>query len=452
MPVFLQRIIAFFRRYPGILYSLVLLVLIPLVLFYNTMFVTRSFTSAIDRTLQSKALMVENVLEVFLADSVDDPSAVQKKVREVARTNEDIHNLRVLREQGGGQFRVLASQDASEVDQTTSDPSLALALSQNQTIANIRVRENGERFWHVIKPLHDNNGTKVGVVTMALSLARTDSVITQTITRSYLLVVAAIVLSVLLVAQHTRLFGYVSLSKRLREIDQMKDNFIRMATHELQSPIVNIRGYLRTLEEEVKEKLDERELQLLDRAAISAKNMSNLSEDILEVSRIEQGRLDLTPETIDPREVIRDVEEEMAIKAEEKDLTFTASVPDQQALIRVNPKRLRQILTNFVSNAIKYTPEGTVEIVAEIDEKKRNYRIAVRDTGIGLSAEERKSLFQRFHRIKTRETAGIPGTGLGLWISKQLAEKMDGQVHVESMKGVGSKFSVVFPLVQHEEN
>jgi two-component system phosphate regulon sensor histidine kinase PhoR len=105
-------------------------------------------------------------------------------------------------------------------------------------------------------------------------------------------------------------------------------------------------------------------------------------------------------------------------------------------------------LVNLLENAIKYTFKGNITIRNIIDEGKKRYIIEVQDTGIGISAEDQKRLFEKFYRVKTRETANIPGTGLGLWITKQICEKMNGKIFVESMKGVGTKFTIIFPLIK----
>jgi len=112
----------------------------------------------------------------------------------------------------------------------------------------------------------------------------------------------------------------------------------------------------------------------------------------------------------------------------------------------VNSNRLKEVLYNLIDNAIKYTLEGGVEIKTEVDEIKKKYYITVQDSGIGISAEAQQRLFEKFYRVKTKETADISGTGLGLWIAKTLARKMGGDILIESMEGKGSKFTIIFPL------
>lgn len=448
MVKFFTRIFNFVKNYPGILCSLVLIIVIPLTLYYNTSFTVKSFQENIDFNLQTKALMIEDIFGIFAADFFSEPKILQQKIEDIIKENSEITKLRVMQEQESGEFKIIASQDVREIGGIISDPSFALAWSQNQTIANL-VFEKEERFWKVIKPIYDREtGKKIGMVSMALSLRQADALITSSIYRSYLIVIGAIILTLFLIIQHTRLFGYVVLSRKLQELDKMKDNFIRMATHELQSPITNIRAYTQVLKEEIDPLLNSAQRKYFFRVEISVKNLSALIYDILEVSRIEQGRLDFTAQKISPAKIINEVIEETKAKAkaEQKNLQLIFETPEKTGMIFVNPLRFKQILANLVGNAVKYTPKGKIEVKIDINEAKQKCVISVRDTGLGISAEAQKRLFERFYRVKTRETAEVSGTGLGLWISKQLCEKMGGKIFIESMAGVGTKFTVVFPL------
>ena len=444
---FFSRVFKFIKEYPAVLYSFFLILILPLILYYNTFLAAQSFQENINHNLQTQALMVENILGTFFADVFENPGILQQKIEEIIKDNPEIKNLRIVKESKGG-FQIIASQNPYEIGSKIKDPAFSLSFSQDQTIANL-IKRDGERLWNVIRPLYNKEtGEKIGLISIALSLQASDTLITQAIFRSYIIVIFAILLSLFLIFQHTRLFGYVSLTKKLQEIDRMKDNFIRMATHELQSPIINIRGYLEVLEEEIGPLLKKEQKEFFYRAKISAKNLSDLIYDILEVSRIEQGRLDFTPQKIFPSKIIAEVVQDLKIKADQKNLHLLLELVKTPYLINVNPNRFRQILTNLIENAIKYTFQGEILVRTFIDENKKRYLIEIKDTGIGISAEDQKRLFEKFYRVKTKETADIPGTGLGLWITKQIIEKMQGQIFVESMKGIGTKFTVIFPLIK----
>lgn len=443
---FFNRIFKFIREYPAVLYSLLLIIVLPLILYYNTFLIAQSFQKNIDYNLQSKALVIESILGNLFSDYFDQPELIQEKIEKITQENPELKRLRVVIPEERGEFKVIASQNSYEIGAKLKDPSFALAYSQDQTIANLTSKE-GERFWKVIKPVYKKD-KKIGLVSLSLSLKKTDTLISDAIFRSYLIVIIAIVLSLVLVFQHTRLFGYVALTKRLQELDRMKDQFIRMATHELQSPVVNIKGYLEALKEEIAPSLNKKQEKLFKRAEISAKNLSNLIYDILEVARIEQQRLDFTPQKIKPSEVIKESVQELKMKADKKGLDLELEIKGL-GLIKANRNRLRQVLVNLIDNAIKYTFEGGVLVTAKPDKERNRYLIKVEDTGVGISAEDQKKLFSKFYRVKTKATAGIPGTGLGLWIAKEICEKMKGKIFVESIEGKGTKFTVVFPLAKN---
>ena len=445
---FFKKIFLFIKNYPGILYSLLLIVIIPLALYYNTLLSVKSFQKNIDFNLQTKALTAEEIFGVFAADFFPFPDILQGKIEDIARNNPEITKLRVISVKENGDFKVIASQDSQEIGGVILSPSFSLSWSQNQTIANL-VSEKEERFWNVVKPIYDKkSGQKIGLVSMALSLKQSDILITRSIYHSYLIVIITIVLCLFLIIQHTRLFEYMVLSKKLKEVDKMKDDFIRMATHELQTPIANIRGYLELLREEIYSVLNDAQKKYFCITEISAKNLSDLVYDILEVSRVEQGRLDFASQKFSPVHLIREVTEELKIKAEQKNIKLVFKESPDLFFIQANPNRFRQVISNLVGNAIKYTKEGTVEITTEIDKSKNQCFIFVKDTGVGIAAEAQKKLFEKFYRVRNEATADIPGTGLGLWLAKNFCEKMNGQIFIESMEGVGSKFTVIFPLTK----
>lgn len=442
---FLQNIFKFIKKYPGILYSLFLIIFLPLAFYLNVFFNINSFQKNVDENLRTKALMIESVFGSFAEDFISQPDALQKKIEEIVRENTEITNLRVFKEENS-QFRIIASQEASEIGRVDSDPSLSLSWSQNQTIANL-FNENKDRFWKVTKPIIlQENKQKIGLVSLALSLKESDVLITYSVYLAYLIVIASIIFCLFLVIQHTRLFGYVALSKKLQELDKMKDDFIRMATHELQTPITNIKGYIEVLKEEISGVMSETQNKYLSRIEISARNLSDLIYDILEVSRIEQGRLEFTAEKINPEKIIKETVEAARMKAEAKGLRLSQEVEANPSFIKVNANRFRQVLTNLIENAIKYTPTGGILVSSKIDPAKKRYVICVSDSGLGVSAEAQKRLFERFYRVKTKNTADIPGTGLGLWITKQITETMGGNIYFESMEGTGTKFFIIFPL------
>jgi signal transduction histidine kinase len=438
--------IDFIKRNPGLLYSLLLIVLIPFAFYYNTFSTVKSFQKNIDYELQTKALLAESIFSVFAPDILENPELLQQKIQQVTKENPEIANIQVILPEEG-KFKIIASKDTEEIGKEVSIPSIDWAWAKDQAVAELTAK-NGKRFWNMVKPISDSEGEKVALVTMLMSLEKIDLLVLETVRNSYIILIIAILLSLFLIIQHTQLFKYPILLRKLQEVDKMKDEFLRMALHELQSPVVNIRGYIEALRDEMADLLTEKQKESFYRISISAKNLSDLIYDMLEVSRIEQGRLDFTPQKVSPPEIINELVKEFERKASAKGLKLIFQPTQASYFINVNPHRLKQVLTNLIENAIKYTKEGKIEITTWCSEVKKKYFIAVRDTGIGISAEAQKRLFEKFYRVKTKETAGIPGTGLGLWICKEICKKMGGEILVESMEGVGTKFTISFPLVK----
>jgi signal transduction histidine kinase len=444
-----KRGILFIKENPKILYSLLLIIIIPLALFYNTFLSVRKFQENIDSTLRTNVALIEDILGDFVSDFISNPEVLQKKIEKISKENPEIQRLQIAISENG-KFKIIAAQNPEEIGREIQGKAIEMAWGQKDAVTHLVFdEEKDERLWQVYKQFEDQNGNKIGVIGMAFSLKQADILIKKTIFWAYLIALLAILVTLFLIIHHTQLFGYVSLSKKLQEADRMKDEFIRMATHELQSPIVNIQNYLLTLEEEIQSFLNEEQKKYFSRIKISSKNLSDLIYDILEVSRIEQERLDFTPQKIPPFQLIEEVVEDFKIKAKQKNLKLIAEKKEKDIyFIEANPNRYKQILTNLIDNAIKYTPRGEIRITTQVDLAQQKYLISIKDTGLGIPASAQQRLFEKFYRVKTRETADIPGTGLGLWITKEICQRMGGKIFVESMEGIGTKFTLFFPLTK----
>jgi len=179
-----------------------------------------------------------------------------------------------------------------------------------------------------------------------------------------------------------------------------------------------------------------------DNMNLSVQRLHDLVEDLLDVSRIEQNRVPIENKSIQLQPIVTQFVDEMKISASSKNIELinnTGVVP----IAYCDPDRVKQIVVNLLSNAIKYTQKGKIEITSKSD--REFIYIIFADTGIGMSAEQAKNLFEKFYRISSDKTKDISGTGLGLWISRQLARKMRGDITVESIEGVGSHFTLKLP-------
>lgn len=397
-----------------------------------------------DIELQTKALLVENIFEATLGDILE-PNLIQQKIDRLIKNNPEIKvfTIALPKEE---KFEIIAAKDKEILGQEIKETQHILAWHEDEAFAHLTVKDS-ERFWEVTKALHNSRGEKIGLMIMQLSLAEIDALTKKTITQAYLLLVVIIVVILLLVANHARLFQYTALYRQLQEVDKMKDEFIAMASHELRSPLTAIKGYIDLVLEELKDKIDKNSQEKLARVAISANRLDDLVSDLLDVSRIEQGRIKLSCQPLDLQKIIQEILKEFELQAQEKKLQLIYQAPSEKSpYVLADIDKLKQVLVNLISNAIKFTPQGQIVISTAL--KQNMVQIKVKDTGLGLSAEEQKKIFQKFSRLSKEQTAHIPGTGLGLWITKQLVEMMKGKISVESMEGVGSQFIVSLPLAK----
>jgi signal transduction histidine kinase len=178
-----------------------------------------------------------------------------------------------------------------------------------------------------------------------------------------------------------------------------------------------------------------------------------LVDDLLEVSRIEQGRISLELTPLDLTVVTREVVEQLQPTATAKQLPLNFQAESAALPVVADVDRVKQVLLNVIGNAIKYTPRGQVDVTVRRDEDAETWGVVrVKDTGVGVSAADQARLFTKFFRAKTDATQKISGTGLGLWITKRLVELMRGKLYLESMEGTGTQVTVMLPVLKPAAN
>lgn len=223
-----------------------------------------------------------------------------------------------------------------------------------------------------------------------------------------------------------------------KELNKVKDEFVYVVAHELGNPIFALDGYLGIIQERL-EKGPKETKNMIDSARAINQQLSGLVNDLLEVVRNEQGTLkfDLVPVDLDM--TIKNVLQNAQFKAKDKKIEL-AYKESRIPKIKGDPQKIKEVITNLVDNAIKYTPEGgKIEVWHEHHDHEVTTHI--KDNGFGISKTDQEKLFEKFYRIKTEKTASISGTGLGLFICKQIIEKCGGTIWVDSEEGKGSTFS-----------
>lgn len=231
-----------------------------------------------------------------------------------------------------------------------------------------------------------------------------------------------------------------------KALERSKDDFISITSHELRTPMSIIKSYLWMLLNDKGGPLNEKQKNYTQKAAKSTERMLNLINDMLNISRMEQGRVELSIEKIDLKEFLPEVLTDFEVKTKEKNLEFGIEFGEGVEFAYFDKRSLREILTNLIGNSLKFTQNGGIYIKAE---KENGYiKVSVRDTGKGLDQEEIKRLFHKFGKLDNsyQTIAESGGTGLGLYIVKLYTETIGGSVGVHSDgKGLGSIFWFTMP-------
>lgn len=238
-------------------------------------------------------------------------------------------------------------------------------------------------------------------------------------------------------------------NERMRSFDKTKNEFINMAAHELRAPLTAIKGFLSMVLSGDAGEITPKAKEFLQDSAVSAERMIRLVNNMLNVSRIEEGRLTYEPEVCLMRDIVHDVQSEFTVEARRKNLELEVIMNDDLSdSVCIDADKIHEVIVNFVSNAIKYTTEGRVRIILS-NPDDRTIRVSIEDTGIGISPEEQKKLFQKFYRVESKVGKTI-GTGLGLYISKLIVESFNGNIGMASEPNRGSTFWFELPLYKTE--
>lgn len=439
----MNKIFDFAKKNLGLVYSLALIFVIPAILFVFIFAALNRFEKNFNHLLQTKALLLENVISVFWEDKDLDFVRVQEELEEIIRKNPDVAEIQlVLFSQQDLQKReIVAASDQSLIGMISDDPQDLWAASMEEGVATL-FEEKGIRFWKVARKISLEND-RILVIKARLSLAEVDEAFQANLNYAYWALALVSLVLILLVTNYARLSRYVFLFNKIQEVDKMKDDFISMASHELRTPLTAISGYTDILSS-ISDCWKAEDKKSLENIKISTERLKSLVNDILEVSRLEQNRVPFKIEEVSINNILSRTVDSLQNSAREKglELIWKNLLPTGDVIL-ADSARLEQVMVNLIGNGIKYTLQGKIEVTDY--EKDGRILISVEDTGLGISAEAQKSLFAKFYRVKSSQTEKITGTGLGLWITKQLVEKMQGEIFVESIEGKGSKFTVSFP-------
>ena len=377
-------------------------------------------------TLQdSLALLLENQSSTTVQNLHTFNEAQQKQ-------NSDITEIKIVQKTAAG-YLVRDSLDKNSIGTLDQD----IVLYQSSAVSGqsliFEYSEDGERKWRVVRSVLGQDATPYFVVTMH-TFKTVDSVMAARRQESYFGLTAIFIFLMALAYWFSRQIDWQKKYLFLKSKMEERDLFTNMIAHEFRTPLTAINGYNSFLEESTNLSMDEKGYVTIIQT--SAARLLALVNDFLEVARIQSGKMELEKNSTDIQTVIVGVVEVLKPMAVEKGLMLFYKPLAVPVMYKTDSKRLHQALQNIVSNSLKYTKKGSVEIVTEIT--PLNVTIRIKDTGMGIGADDQHKLFAPFSRVGGVEKTTTTGTGLGMWITKQLIELLGGSIAVESIKGVGT--------------
>lgn len=240
---------------------------------------------------------------------------------------------------------------------------------------------------------------------------------------------------------------------------RQRDEFISTASHEMRTPVAAIEGFLALAMNPKVSNIDENAKKYIEKAHQSTQHLGKLFQDLLSVTKLEDGRLANHPKPFELGKVIRNSIDELRFKAEQKNLDLKLKASQEASsgggdimplyYVNADPERIREVFTNLVDNAIKFTPEGEVNVSIGGDDKQ--VTVGIHDQGVGIPKDEISHLFQKFYRVDNSSTREIGGTGLGLFLCRTIIELYNGKIWVESEEGKGSDFYFSLPRLTYSQ-
>jgi len=244
------------------------------------------------------------------------------------------------------------------------------------------------------------------------------------------------------------------ITEQLRELDSLKSQFLANMSHELRTPLNSIIGFSRVIMKGIDGPVTEQQSQDLSAIYNAGQHLLNMINDILDISKIDAGKMELAFEDLELPQIVESVLSTTRGLVKDKPVELCTDIQDGIPIIHADPTRIRQVLLNLLSNAAKFTDEGSITVAASEQVGSRGrpeVKIAVKDTGVGIAIEDQQDLFEPFTQVDGSATRSTGGTGLGLSITRLLVDLHDGEIGVESTPGEGSTFYFTIPILPEEK-
>lgn len=432
-------------------YSIGIILAIPFLVVLNTVLLTNSTRDAFNLELRRKSDLVNSVIA---QNSAGDIQAQQydtliDRFNTLEASQPSVRQTQVVTKNGNAFVQLARADDTSRTISSAMKTQINIAYEREEPVARlVGITIDGEptQAWNVATPIVDDNDAVIGVAVSSILTTDANEAIDKAYQTSFVVTVLSILVIVALLFRHLRMVGYVRLLAKEKELNQTMGDFLSVATHELRAPTTVIKGYLSNIIDGTFGPVNDKIQEQIGIVIAQTDRLNELVKDLLNVSRIEQHRIEYNMAEVDSTKLLAMIVDNYKIPAQQKGLQLELHASEEPALIKVDEGRLQEIFTNLIDNAVKYTAQGSVTVTLAV--QSGSVIISIKDTGFGMSADARKRLFQRFYRIRTDNTKDISGTGLGLWIIKQYIESMNGKIEVESLEGTGSNFIVTFPLIK----
>ncbi|MGB9716445.1 MAG: ATP-binding protein [Thermodesulfovibrionales bacterium] len=240
-------------------------------------------------------------------------------------------------------------------------------------------------------------------------------------------------------------------NKELKRLDEIKSEFVSIASHELRTPLASIKNAVQLILRGKTGEINENQRKFLQMAERNIDRLTNLLNNLLDLSRIESGKILMNFEEISLRGTIEFSLSSFKAQVDAKSINLLMDVPEDIPNVYGDREKLEQILTNLIGNALKFTPEGGFISVSARPFNEKMVAVSVKDTGIGIPEDQLDKVFEKFHQVEGSLTRTVQGTGLGLAITKGLVEAGHGKIWVESKLGKGSTFTFTLPISEGEK-
>ncbi len=435
----LEHGVTYLKKHPQLLLTIFLIILIPVAFLVSGQQFLKAGQEQLNRTQKDRIGIMHDVFASLVERTGYDAELLQEEITDLATLNPDFTQFRIV-VATNGELVPIAALDTALLGQPEAKTDLFeyAAIRDDETVI-FEFFKGSERVWQAFRTVKAADGVVFYIFTEN-SLAATDQLFANQINRAYWWLLGLLILVLFFVIRHIRMIDYSYLYRETKKANELKDLFTNMIAHELRAPLTAINGYASMIGEHKDVSVHSKEYGL--RIGKATDRLLTIVNDLLDVARIQSGKLKVDFKPYNVSAVISAVVTEINPSAQKKNIALHAVGTETAIDAMGDGKRLHQALINLVSNAIKYTQQGSITISVE-----KNYEVVeirVQDTGMGISAEDQKELFAPFFRVSSDEVGSITGTGLGMWITKQLIELMHGSVAVESIKGVGTHVVIRF--------